>query len=307
VLGRVAILFWFYRDVTLCRNRLDLLRRESPDAAIYGLYGGPAEDVERFRSALESHLDDFWAFDAPVSSKWKWLHGDLMLVEWFEARGHELDWDHVFIAQWDMLILGDIADLLPKLAPDEVLLSGVVPVRTVEPAWVWTRGGHAHDYEAFLDAVRRQYGDVEPMSCLFVIACLPRRLFELYGSFEGREAGYLEYRLPTLAAAGGLRMVEDERYAAWRPADAGAGKPSRRQQLLNGSRRAVLLPTILRERARTDGARIFHPYHGLYPASARWALQTPAWAAYAAARAARQAVKVRLGRARDRGRVRQNV
>jgi hypothetical protein len=172
---------------------------------------------------------------------------------------------------------------------------------------VWTRGAHARDYEAFLDALQRQYGVVEPMSCLFVIACLPRRLFELYASFGGGETGYLEYRLPTLAVAGGLRLVEDERFEAWRPADARAGQPSRRQQLLNGSRRPVLLPTILVEHARDDGARIFHPYHGLYPATPRWAVQTPAWAAYAAARAARQAVKARLVRARSRQAARQNV
>ena len=84
--GRVAVLFWFYRDLPVCRNRLDLLRRDNPDASIFGLYGGDPLDAERFRLALEPDLDDFWAFDQPVSSKWKWLNGDLMLAAWYEAR-----------------------------------------------------------------------------------------------------------------------------------------------------------------------------------------------------------------------------
>ncbi len=41
---QLGILFWFYRDVGLCRNRLRLLRRRNPGTPIYGLYGGPRSD-----------------------------------------------------------------------------------------------------------------------------------------------------------------------------------------------------------------------------------------------------------------------
>jgi hypothetical protein len=34
------ILFRFHERAEVCRNRLDLLKRHNPEAAIYGLYGG---------------------------------------------------------------------------------------------------------------------------------------------------------------------------------------------------------------------------------------------------------------------------
>jgi hypothetical protein len=294
VSDKVAVLFWFYRDLPICRNRLDLLRRDNPDTQIFGLYGGSARDRERFRAALAPQLDDFWSFDKDVTSKWKWLNGDLMLARWFAERGHELDWTHVFVVQWDMLVLESIATLVPPLEPDDVLLSGVRPVSEVGERWVWVRGGHAPRYEAFLASFEKQYGAVEPMSCLFIVAGLPRRLLEAYGELEEPEVGYVEYRLPTLAAAQGLRLIEDERFAAWQPATGGTA--TRRQRLVNASRRPVLLPTVLLERLRTDGARVFHPYHGLFPMSPHWALRTPGWAAAFAARSGRAAISARLSR-----------
>jgi hypothetical protein len=158
---------------------------------------------------------------------------------------------------------------------------------------VWSKGGHEADYRAFVAAVSERFGAVEPMSCVFVIACLPRRLFEAYAELPEPETGYVEYRLPTLAAAVGLRLVDDERFAAWRPADDPGGAPTRRQRYLSGMRRPIRFPTVLRERLRPDGARVFHPYHGLYPIDVRWAVRAPWWGARVGTRAARRALSAR--------------
>jgi hypothetical protein len=297
-MGRVAVLFWFYRDLPVCRNRLEILRRDNPDAQIFGLYGGDPSTARQFRDALGSHLDDFWAFDQSQSSKWKWLNGDLMIAAWYEARGRELEWDHVFVAQWDLLALQPLDEMLPSLAVDDVLLSAVRPVAAVEPAWVWSRGGHEPAYREFLEGIDKQFGVVEPMSCVFVIACLPRRLLAAYATLDDPETGYVEYRLPTLAAALGLRFVDDERFSAWRPADTSQPAPTRRQRYLNGSRRAIRFPTVLAELTHRDGARLFHPYHGLFPLNIQWALRAPAWAGYVAVREGRRAASARIARLR---------
>jgi hypothetical protein len=295
--GGVAVLFWCYRDLPVCRNRLAVLRRDNPHARIYGLFGGDLADAPRFEAALAPMLDDFWAFDRPVASKWKWLHGDLMLAAWYEARGRDLEWDHVFVAQWDMLVLGPLDRLVRPLADDEVLLCGVRPVADVASRWVFCRGGHRPAYDAFVAAMHERFGPVEPMSCVFVVAGLPRRLFDAYRDLPD-ETGYVEYRLPTLAVASGLRLVEDDRYPAWRPADTAAGKPTRRQKYLTGARRPILLPAVLAELARPRGARLFHPYHGLFPVSPAWAAKAPAWAVRSTARAGRSAVSARLAKLR---------
>jgi hypothetical protein len=297
-MGRVGILFWFYCDLPVCRNRIEILRRENPGLPVFGLYGGDLQHAAQFEEALGPLLDDFWAFDRAESSKWKWLNGDLMIAAWYEARGRELEWDHVFVAQWDLLVLQPLERLLPPLEPDQLLLSAVLPVSAVEPAWVWSRGGHEAEYRRFLTEITRQFGSVEPLSCVFVIACLPRRLLDAYAALEDPEIGFVEYRLPTLASAVGLRLVEDDRFAAWRPADSGASAPTRRQRFLNGSRRAVRLPTVLTELTRADGARMFHPYHGLFPMSLPWALRAPGWAGYVAVRQGRRVASAQLARLR---------
>jgi hypothetical protein len=293
-MGRVAMLFWFYRDLPVCRNRLDVLRRHNPDRPIYGLYGGDPAHAARFRDALSPQLDDFWAFERPVDPKWKWRHGDLLLADWHATRGHTLEWDHVFVVQWDMLVVGGIDTLLGDLAADEVLLCGVRPVADIEQTWVWVRGGHAPAYDAFVASLTAEFGDVEPLSCVFIVACIPRTLLASYADLPDPEVGYVEYRLPTLASAIGLRVVEDAKFGAWRPADTSAGPPTARERLLNGSRHPVLLPAVLGQLARRDGARVFHPYRGLFPFSFRWAAQAPVWAVYGAGRAARRAVMARV-------------
>lgn len=297
-MGRVAVLFWFYRDLPVCRNRLEILRRDNPNASIFGLFGGDPANASQFADALGPQLDDFWAFDRPESSKWKWLNGDLMIAAWYEARGRELEWDHVFVAQWDLLALQPLDELLPPLGPDDVLLSAVLPVAAVEPAWVWSRGGHEPAYRQFLAGITEQFGPVEPLSCVFVVACLPRRLLAAYATLDVAEPGYIEYRLPTLAAAIGLSFVDDPRFSAWRPADTSQPAPSRRQRYLNGSRRAIRLPTVLAELARGDGARMFHPYHGLFPLNIQWAVRAPAWAGYVAVREGRRVASAQLARLR---------
>jgi hypothetical protein len=196
-----------------------------------------------------------------------------------------------------MLLLAPIRTVVPHLEPGDVLLSGVRPVAAIAASWVWSTGGHAAGYEAFLASMTERFGPVEPVSCVFVIACLPRRLFEAYGELTDPELGYVEYRLPTLAAAVGLRLVDDERLPAWRPAAGPAGlRPGRRERFLSGSRRPIRFPAVLRERLRADGARAFHPYHGLYPVDRRWAALAPAWAARVGVRSARQALAARRSR-----------
>jgi len=292
----VALLFWFYRDLPVCRNRLEGLRKNNPHTPIFGLYGGDPDDAGRFRDALGPHLDDFWAFDVRAPSKWKWRHGDLMLAAWYEGRGRDLEWDHVFVVQWDMLVLEPIESLLPALAPDEILLSGVTPVAAHKGRWVWAEGGHEAAYRGFLDMIQEQYGAVEPLSCLFVIACLPRRLLAAYAELPDAEVGYIEYRLPTLASAVGLRLVNDERVDASQGPGENARAAGRRQSLLNGTKRAIRLPTILVEMTRKDGARLFHPYFGLFPSSPAWALQSPGWGAYVGYRRAHTAIAARWHR-----------
>ena len=61
-----VILFRFYNQFDVCRERLRLLRHFNPDVPIYGLYGGPPEDWHDARQSVEdavAHLHTWSAVD----------------------------------------------------------------------------------------------------------------------------------------------------------------------------------------------------------------------------------------------------
>ncbi|HMK62365.1 MAG TPA: hypothetical protein VK386_02000 [Acidimicrobiales bacterium] len=263
---RLGIVFWFYRDVAVCENRLRLLRRRNPGLPIFGLYGGPRADAPLFDARLSSWLDDFWAFPDEVPIEWKWRNGDLMLTRWFTERGTELHWDHVFVAQWDMVVTAHLESWLPSMGEGEMLLSGLRPLTEVEKWWQWTSWEQNRpEYEQFMAHVRRQYGVVDdPMCCQFIGLVVPRQFFAAYQGVDRPELGFLEYKVPVYAEVLGMRLVPDTVFRPWWPEDP-AHSPRRREQLVHAWSSQVRLPMVLAEALRPAGRRAFHPYRGIYP------------------------------------------
>jgi hypothetical protein len=263
---QLGILFWFYRDVAVCQNRVRLLRRRNPGVPIYGLYGGPRQDEPRFATALRPHLDDFWTFPSERDRQWKWRNGDLMLSAWFTGRGESLDWDSIFVAQWDMVVVTSLAKLLPPLAVGDMLVSGIRPVREVEPWWQWTQGSARREYESFLSHVAARFGAVEdPMCCQFIGLVAPRSFLARYAGIDEPELGFLEYKVPIYAQAFSIPLVPDTCFRPWWPEEPGTAGAGRTASLVHAWATPVRLPVMLYESLRPGGRRVFHPYHGIYP------------------------------------------
>ncbi|HVA03651.1 MAG TPA: hypothetical protein VMU64_07855 [Acidimicrobiales bacterium] len=263
---QLGILFWFYRDVAVCQNRLRLLRRRNPGVPIYGLYGGPPRQVADFTTALASHLDDFWVFPDERDQQWKWRNGDIMLSRWFVERGERLPWDSVFLAQWDLVVISSVTSLLPPMTVGDMLISGVRPVHEVERWWQWTRGDARLEYDAFMAHVASRFGPIEdPMCCQFIGIVAPRAFMARYATIDEPELGFLEYKIPTYAQAFGVRLVPDTCFRPWWPEEPGTSHATRAQSLVHAWRTPVRLPVMLAESMRPGGRRIFHPYHGIYP------------------------------------------
>jgi hypothetical protein len=263
---RLALLFWFYKDLLVCQNRLRLWRRLNPDVPIYGLYGGPVEQGARFAEGLECFLDDFWAFPPGKDPRWKWRNGDLVLREWFVDRGKCLEWDTVFVAQWDLVAVRPLRAVLPAMQEGEMLLSGLRPIHEVETWWRWTQGDHRAEYLAFMDSVRDRFGELhDPPCCQFIGIVAPRSFLSLYGGGEPSELGFLEYKVPVLARAWGIPFVEDTCFRPWWPEDPSTAAVKRTERLVHAWPNSLRLPTMLYEAHRPHGRRIFHPYRGIYP------------------------------------------
>jgi len=263
---RLGILFWFYRDAAVCRNRLRLLRRRNPGVPVYGLYGGPAGDAPRFAAALGPLLDDFWAFPDDRDEQWKWRNGDVMLSRWFAARGVQLEWDSVVLAQWDLVVVSPLRALLPPMADGDMLISGVRPVREVEAWWQWVRGDARHEYDAFMAHVASRFGPVtDPLCCQFIGLVAPRAFLARYAGIDQPELGFLEYKLPVYAQVFGVPLVPDTCFRPWWPEEPATSGATRAQMLVHAWRTPVRLPVMLAEATRPHGRRMFHPYHGIYP------------------------------------------
>lgn len=265
------MLFWFYRDIDTCTNRVRQLRRKNPRRPIYGLFGGPKADAATFAARLAPWLDDFWAFPGEADRDWKWRHGDLVVARWFAERGHELAWDSVFLAQWDLVATTALSRCLPPMHAGEMLLSGLRPVREVEQWWQWTRWVKTRqEYDAFLALVENRHGPVEdPMCCQFIAMVLPRTFFERYVGIEEPELGFLEYKVPVYAQAFGVPLVPDTCFRPWWPEEPGASGAGRSARMFHAWPTPLRLPTMLLEAWRPGGRRIFHPYPGIYPHDVR--------------------------------------
>ena len=263
-----AILFWFYRDVEVCENRLLLLRRFNPTARIFGLYGGPPEKAGEFERRLGGLLDDFYSYDGSGDAAWKWINGDLVIRAWFTARGRDLEWRSIVVVQWDMLALGPLARLVGAPAEDEVILSGLRPVAEVEEWWPWVRGDSRATFEAFM----RHLGIGDRMTeqawcCQFVFVCLGRAFLEEYARVDEPELGFIEYRVPTYAHRFGMRLSAP-RLPCWWEGDPEMATLPERSRTLSARRRTVETHHVLGAWI-SRGSVVVHPYRQPFPVDAR--------------------------------------
>lgn len=261
---KIALLFWFYKDAEVCRNRLKMLRRFNPGVPIYGLYGGNPEETDRYEAELGPWLDDFKACCTEKDPRWKWLNGDAMIAEWFRQGGAALDWDSVVVVQWDMVVLASWRELLGELKEGELLLSGLRPIEEVIDWWQWVTRDRA-DYLAFREDLARRFGPEAPVFCCqFIVVALPRLFLEKYSRLE-LDFGFIEYRLPTYAHALGIPFGTSSKIRCHWPGDPATADLPPERRTLTAQKIPIDLVTIFRNLLDRKGDRVFHPYNRLFP------------------------------------------
>ena len=258
-----AALFWFYKAFDVCRERIALLRRFNPDVAVYGLYGGEPGDADAAREALGDLLDDLYVYEGAQDATWRWIHGDQVIAGWWRDCGRALGAQTVVVVQWDMLIAAPLTEALVGLAPGEAAFSGDRPLAEVEGWWGWGGAGDAHqraELAGFRARLRGEFDYDGPLwCCLFIIAALPCAFLDRYAAASQGEAGFLEYKLPTLARVFGTPVRALPQLKAWWRAEPATRNASARERVLNATRTPVDEALILSELSRVDGRRVFHP------------------------------------------------
>jgi hypothetical protein len=260
---RPEVLFWFYKDFEVCENRLRLFRRFNREVRIYGLYGGPLSETEGARKHLDSWLDDFYFFPEDRDPHWKWRNGDRIIAAWHRDRGHKLDWETIFVLQWDMLLLAPVETLFQTLRPGEILLSGYRPLKEVEAWWPWVnkrKVGNKEDFESFKKLLSVQFNYTgELFACLFIVVCLSRQFLDRYVEIGPPECGFLEYKIPTIAKVFDTPVCLNHPFQPWWAANPDTKSAPLCKRTLNAIGQEVPLDLILGEATRPNGQRIFHP------------------------------------------------
>ena len=254
----LAILFWFYKEPEICENRLQLLKKYNQNLKIYGLFGGEISESGTYREKLGKYLDDFYAFDLNKNSDWKWINGDLMILDWYDKRGKNLLWDSVVVIQWDMLVFDSLENQFSGIKEGEIYLSGLRNLdKEIEATWDWTtpNGKERQNYLNFLEYTKNNYGYTDkPLCSLFIIQVFPRTFFDKYLTVKEKEVGMLEYKTPIYAKIFGIPFYEKDLGTRWN----GGPKP------LNAIPEEITENYIREEFDKKDGWRIFHPYYKIW-------------------------------------------
>jgi hypothetical protein len=265
---RLSILFWIYKDVDLCINRLRMLRRLNPELSIYCLYGGPLEAAEAFREGLEPWVHDFHVFSEERSPRWKWLQGDQLITNWYRERGVDLPWDTIFIAQWDLLMLSPLQELCAALEPEQLILPGLRCIRDVEHFWWWVRPGSSEleEYQRFSQALASSgLLPEDPLCCNFVAAALPRRFLDRYAAIPDPDGGFLEYKIPMYAQAWGMDFCRSHPFNPVWTGERERGRVTTYLQTMHAEKQPIRRPTLLLNAVSPWGSRVFHPYERPFP------------------------------------------
>ena len=253
---KLAVIFWFYKNVPVCTNHLQILKKHNPDLKIFGLYGGDRERAEGFRKKLSPYLDNFYI--CPFrGSRWKWFHGDLVLLDWFNKRGKKLRWDSVAIVQWDMLVFDSLQRIFQGLKKDQIFLSGLRQLSPfIEKRWTWTKKPtriRRYQYLKFVDYLKEYYGYKNRLlCCLFILEVFPRKYFKCFNQVVDKELGMLEYKVPTYTKIFGIPFYKKDIGIWW--------FNNKTAMPLNARVIEVKNNYIKKELSKKSGWRIFHPY-----------------------------------------------
>ncbi|MDP1845664.1 MAG: hypothetical protein Q8L09_02840 [Candidatus Moranbacteria bacterium] len=258
----LAILFWFYKKPLICKNHLLLLKRNNPGLRIYGLYGGDLKKVDRYKKILGEYLDDFYA--SPFkNSKWKWINGDLILLDWFRKRGKNLSWESLAVVQWDMLVFGKLAKIFRDAKRNQLYFSAFRSLdKDLENCWMWTKPGSIHrkNYLNFRKHIKKIYGyDKKILCCLFIFQIFTRSFFEKYSLVKKKYIGMLEYKIPTYAKIFKIPIFQKDTGARWF-----TKKLSKTPSPLNADSNEVSKTFIKSELRKKNGFRMFHPFNKIW-------------------------------------------
>ncbi len=227
----------------------------NPGVEIYGLYGGPPE---KFAEASNT-LGNIFAHNYLIEGKdkeWKWKHSDMAYQLWYRDFGYRVDFDVMHSVEWDLLYFEPLDTLFGHAGKDTLVLSGLVPLKTIEDRWYWTRHEKQKpEWEKLQDYFRGNYErNIVPYGMIGPGTSLPRSFLEKIKDTEIPRLSNDELRIPLLAQAYGFSLADTNFFRKW--------FSKRELRYFNSNASEVTIETIKKQLKRKTGRRAFHPYGG---------------------------------------------
>ena len=210
------ILFRYHKDLEVCRNHLNLLKKLNPEVPIYGLFGGKKDEFKGFAKGLQDLLENNYII-LVEDGEWKWKHGDLAIRQWYLDYGNKLDFDVLYFIEWDMLLFAPLSEIYSHVPDSGVGLTGLRPLREVEDKWNWVAKEPARsEWLALLEYVKNDFSyKQKPYGCLFPGGVFPKRFLEEYSKIEFSRLCHDELRVPLFAQVLGFNLFDTKLYGEW--------------------------------------------------------------------------------------------
>ncbi len=254
---KIAVLFWFYKEFEICKERLNFFKKLNPNADIHCLFGGEAKDIDHAKSCSNDVSTSFYHFKESQSKHWKWEHGDEMIIDWFREEGHKHNFDSVFILQWDMLLFAPLHELLGKVKKDQAILSGHRPLDEVKDFWPWYNPEKNTILNDYLSSTFNYTGPL--YACLFIVALLPRKFLAFYQQHSYPFEPFLEYKIPSILMAMSIPVIQDEQFTPFWYSEQHKYYHSLKKRNLLAVGHEIDFAIIAKNLSKNNGRRIFHP------------------------------------------------
>lgn len=267
---KLAILFWFYKDVDVCENRLQLLKKQNPDSKIYWLYGWSKSQENKFKKKLNKYLDNFYTTPEKNSFK-KWIHGDLYILDRYQKIWKKLEWDSIILAQRDLLIFQPIKDIFKWIKKDEIFLPhhDLITKKVESNRYRTSIKSYNNkqdtdkikihmrkNYLEFKKYIKEEYWFQSTLPrIIFMTAILPRIFFEKYQTVKEIKIGFLEYKIPTYTKIFKIKRFKKYLWEKIIPVD---------KCPMNADAIEIKKEYIASQLKRKNWRRIFHPYYKIY-------------------------------------------
>ncbi|MDE1868749.1 MAG: hypothetical protein KGH60_02165 [Candidatus Micrarchaeota archaeon] len=252
------ILFRFHKNLDVCRNKLQILRHFNPDVKIYGMFGGDENSLNKFKKGLGFHLEHIYLIKGK-SPKWKWFNCDLAVNMWYKDYGHKLDFDMLYIVEWDELLLTSLAKAYSNVPKNSLGLTALTPLDKAKDHWNWTsKEPYKSRWIRFMKIVKDRYGyDSKPYGCIFGGTCLPKSFLERYSKERIPQLCHDEIRVPVYAQIYGFKLFNNGFVKKF--------YDKTDSQFFHAFNNEISDIKINAELKKIKGRRVFHPYRRPFP------------------------------------------